>query len=524
MTADSGAPIHDVAVVGYGPVGNALAILLAQHGRSVVVLERWPKPYPLPRAVHFDHEVGRILQACGLGGELAGISEPADVYEWRNATGATLLRFGRTGPGASGWPQSSMFNQPALELLLDERAHALPGIELRRGAEVTGLEQVDGAVTVHHRPVAGEPGAVRARYVVGCDGANSTVRSLVGAPVHDLGFFYDWLIVDVVLHEERVFDPINVQICDPARPATAVSGGPGRRRWEFMRLPHETLDELNDEAAAWRLLEPWDVTPANATLERHAVYTFQARWVEQWRTGRVLLAGDAAHQMPPFAGQGMCAGLRDAANLAWKLDLVLDGRGPDALLDSYMIERMPNVRAVIEFSMELGKVICVPDPVEAAARDEVMRADMVDGELADVPDLPGIEDGLRHHGAAHSGRLFIQGNVARGGERVRFDDVFGAGWRLVTPAGSSVELDADLTHWFERIGGRIVTVGERGDVGDPDRTYATWFTDHHVRAALQRPDFHLYGTANTGDGAAALIARLHADLTVDDATRLRTTG
>src|SRR4029079_4766757 len=182
------------------------------------------------------------------------------------------------------------------------------------------------------------------------------------------GFFFDWLIVDVVCRERRTWTPINLQICDPKRPTTLVSGGPGRRRWEFMRLPGESLADLNNETTAWRLLEPWGLTRANATLERHAVYTFQARWVDDWWKGRLLLAGDAAHQMPPFAGQGMCSGIRDAANLAWKLAAIIHGSARDSILDSYQIERISHVRATIVFSMALGKVICIADPAEAAAR------------------------------------------------------------------------------------------------------------------------------------------------------------
>jgi 2-polyprenyl-6-methoxyphenol hydroxylase-like FAD-dependent oxidoreductase len=214
----------EVAVVGCGPVGNTLAILLAQLGRSVTVVERWPHPYPLPRAVHLDHEVGRIFQSCGIGAELGAISEAADLYEWRNGTGTTLLRIGRLGGGPSGWPLSLMFNQPALEALLLQRAGELPGVEIRRGLEVTGLNHHGDTVVLR----GGDGSQLRARYVVGCDGANSTVRDVAGLPMHDLGFFYDWLIVDVILHEQRVFDPLNIQICYPARPTTAVSGGPGR--------------------------------------------------------------------------------------------------------------------------------------------------------------------------------------------------------------------------------------------------------------------------------------------------------
>ena len=494
-------PDADVVIVGYGPVGATLAVLLAQAGHRVTIVERWDRPYPLPRAVHFDHEVGRIFQSCGIAAGLRAISEPADIYEWRNADGLTLLRLGNTGPAASGWPGSSMFHQPSLEALLAERVEALDGIEVRRGVEVTAVEQTDSAVVVHGRHASGEAVAVSGRYVVGCDGANSFVRSAVDAPVTDLGFFYDWLIVDVVLHDGRVFDPINVQVCDPARPTTAVSGGPGRRRWEFMRLPDEDKAALDDRQRAWDLLAPWDVTPANATIERHAVYTFNARWAEQWRVGRVLLAGDAAHQMPPFAGQGMCSGIRDAASLAWRLDLVLRDLSLDALLDTYAEERMPEVRGAIELSMALGSIICVPDPNEAEHRDAAMSAG-VGAEPSPVPETPPIERGVLHPTAPHAGKPFVQGLVAEGS---LFDDADGAGWRLVTiDDAGSLDLDAEDRDRFAAIGGRISWVADRDRAG----TYATWFAGHGATWALQRPDFRLYGTADSASGAAALLGAL----------------
>jgi flavoprotein hydroxylase len=491
----------DVTIVGFGPTGNALAILLAQQGHSVLALERWPAPYPLPRAVHFDDEVGRILQSCGIGSAMRALIEPADIYEWRNAAGTTLLRFGRTGDGPSGWPASSMFNQPALEALLEQRAGALGGIELRRGAEVVAVRATEDHVEAH----TADGTRVTSRYLVGCDGANSTVRSLCSLPVTDLGFFYDWLIVDVVLGEPRVFDPVNLQICDPDRPTTAVSGGPGRRRWEFMRLPHESLEELNDERRAWELLGPWDVRPDNATLERHAVYTFNARYTERWRAGRVLLAGDAAHQMPPFAGQGMCGGLRDAANLAWKLDLVLRHRTSDTVLDTYEVERLPAVIAVIEFSMELGKVICVPDASEAAARDEAM-ASMVGPQPSEVPPLPGIGSGLIHPASPGAGELFVQGSV----DGALFDDVFGAGWRIVTLVDEADGIDRSLRTWFESIGGRVVRI----DGSDP--TYAAWFAGRDARWVVQRPDFHVYGTACSPEGVTAVLEELRRQVGVEE--------
>jgi hypothetical protein len=281
-----------------------------------------------------------------------------------------------------------------------------------------------------------------------------------------------------------------------------VSGGPGRRRWEFMRLPHEGRDELDDEVRAWELLAAWDVHPANARLERHAVYTFNARYADRWRDGRVLIAGDAAHLMPPFAGQGMCAGLRDAANLAWKLDLVLGDKADDLLLDTYRDERMPSARAAIEFSMELGKVICVPDADEAAARDAAMIAGLGDEPLP-APGLPEISAGFIHPDAPHAGRQFVQGRV----EGRLFDDVHGAGWRLVTNGADADGIAAAEREWFESIGGQVVALG------DPDDTYRRWFAEHDTSFALQRPDCYLYGTAGNAAAATSLIVDLRNHLT-----------
>lgn len=500
--------IYDVAVVGYGPVGAVLAILLGQQGRRVVVLERHHEPYPLPRAVHFDHEINRILQSCGVAEEVSAIVEPAEVYDFLTADRRPLMRVGRVGRGLSGWPQSSMFSQPQLEQVLFDRVDALPSVEVRRGVQVTGLTEEDGAVLVESEGV-GRSEPVRARYVVGCDGANSTVRHLLGLGMVDKAFFYDWLIVDVVFDEPRQFDPVNFQVCEPARPTTVVSGGPGRRRWEFMALPGETAVELDDEAVAWRLLEPWDARPDNCTLERHAVYRFQARWLEEWRRGRVLLAGDAAHQTPPFAGQGMCAGMRDAANLAWKLDLVVGGVAPDALLDTYGTERAPNMEAVIGVAMDMGGLICVTDPEEAAARDEAFTA-VFDGSVSEIPPFPGITEGVVLPGTPQAGELFLQAEVAAGGRRALFDDVVGGGWRLVTVATPA--LDPELLEWFGGLGGAVVELDRGGGPGDVivdvDGVYGSWFATHEVVAALQRPDFAVFGTASEPDGINGLLAAL----------------
>ncbi len=505
-------PVYDVAVVGYGPVGQTLAILLGQRGWKVVVLEKQPAPYPLPRAVHFDHEVGRILQAAGVAQELARISEPAYIYEWRNAAGETLLRFGRHAASLSGWPESNMFSQPELERLLDARARSVPAIEVRRGYEVVGIHSGRDAVEIDLVTADRQPHTVCARFIVGCDGANSFVRRQLGIAMHDLGFAFDWLVVDVIPHEVRESEPRNWQLCDPARPTTLVSGGPGRRRWEFMRLPGERVEELNREETAWRLLEPWDIRPDNAILERHAVYTFRAGWADTWRKDRALIAGDAAHLMPPFAGQGMCSGLRDAVNLAWKLDLVLSGCAADTLLESYTSERLPNVKTFIQFSMGLGKVICISDAQEAAQRDAAMTAAARD----DPPPPPSIGPGILRNDDPFAGQLFVQGRVTFGDRTGLFDDIVGRGWTLLSAScDPAAQLDPDTVAFFRSLGGISAHVSSSGPLRDTDGTYAGWFANSGARVVLQRPDYYLFGAAQRAESPGALIDQLRRRIAGD---------
>lgn len=505
------APDHDVAIVGYGPVGETLAILLAQRGWRVGVFEKQAAAYPLPRAVHFDEEVARIFQATGIADGFAGLTETADWYEWRNGDGQRLLCFRAEPLGRSGWPEANMFPQPELERLLDQRVRALASIDVERGREVVGLDADDAGVTLRTRRGDGDTADVRARFAVGCDGANSFVRTRIGSTVSDLGFFYEWLIVDVLPNQPRVWSPLNIQICDPARPTTMVSGGPGRRRWEFMRLPGESIEELNTEATAWRLLAPWDVRPDNARLERHTVYRFQARWVEGWRRGRVLLAGDAAHQMPPFAGQGMCAGVRDAANLAWKLHLVLAGAAPESLLDSYEPERVQHVRMMIGVSMELGKVICIADREQAAARDRAMLAAAGTADQVRMSPILPIGPGVSRDDDPTATQLFIQHRVRRGGRAGLFDDVVGRGWILLASSREALaDLDAGGRAFLGSIGGLAVALDE--DLEDVDGAYRAWFADQRVAAVLQRPDFYVFGSAATAADVGPLLADLRRKL------------
>ncbi|OHV20411.1 3-(3-hydroxyphenyl)propionate hydroxylase [Parafrankia soli] len=531
----------DVVVVGYGPVGQVTAILLARRGWRVTVLERWPRPYLMPRAVSFDGESARILAAAGVGPAMTEFGEPSRDYTWRNAAGDVLLHVDVPERGRSGWPDSTSMYQPALEEALAERGSRLPGLRVLRGHRVVALAERDGHVELTAVLDGSPPDRtrrLRARWVVGCDGANSFVRTSLGVETTDFAYFNDWLTCDVVLREPAVHRPNNLQICDPARPRTAVSAGPGHRRWEFMRLPGEPAEEFGRTESAWRLLGLFGLHPGNATLERHAVYTFQARYVDRWRVGRVLLAGDAAHLMPPFAGQGMCSGFRDAANLSWKLDLVLAGTAPAELLDTYTLERRAHVQHAIGMSMDLGRVICETDPAAARDRDEVMIAVRTRGLREDRAQsaVEPLTAGFLRGGAAArgdgpqrppqpsrpgrpgspsvpAGDLVPQGRVRVGDRTGLFDEFVEPGFVLLAtwPAGGHLHLRPETDAAFALLGGRVVNVvpatGEeppavaagsadasaRITVVDVDDVYLRYLALAGADAVLVRPDFYLFG-------------------------------
>lgn len=508
----------DVVIVGYGPVGQLAAALLGALGHRVTVFERRAEPYRRPRAVHYDHEIARILDAAGVSGDLASLTEPATAYEWRNAVGQTLLLMDWTGPGPSGWPGATMFSQPDLERVLDARVRRLPTVTVHRGWRVTSLAEADGHVLVGARgggqadraPAGrGEPRSLRARYLIGCDGANSFVRDWLATAVHDLGFAFDWLIADTIPRDPGLLAGVNRQICDPVRPTTMVSGGPGRRRWEWMLLPGESPDEVLEPGFVWKLLARSGVEPGDVEVERTAVYNFRARWALQWRRGPVLLAGDAAHLMPPFAGQGMGAGVRDVANLTWRLDLILRGLASDAMLDAYQAERQAHLQHAITRSVELGKVICVSDPAAAAMRDQQMLAVAADPALAPPPPPePQLGPGTLLTDDATAGTLFPQGVVTVDGVSGRFDDVVGRGFILyVLGSDPDIAIGQGESDDLEALGGRTVAVTAEMDTAE---VYRSWFAKHDARAVLVRPDFYVFGSAS-GD-AAGLVTELRQRL------------
>ncbi|WP_329159153.1 bifunctional 3-(3-hydroxy-phenyl)propionate/3-hydroxycinnamic acid hydroxylase [Streptomyces anulatus] len=524
----AGAPEADVLVVGYGPVGQVLSILLAQHGWRVVVVERHPEPYSLPRAVAFDAEAARTLDAVGVSGRIGDITEPSQDYVVSDAAGRQLLRIGLGGSDGPGRPDSTSVYQPGLEAALAARGGELPTLRVHRGLRAVELTGSDcGAELVAEDERNGVRRTFTASWVVGCDGAGSFVRRSLDVGWADSGFALDWLACDVVPHRPEEFPPSNLQIADPARPRVAVSCGPGRRRWEFMRMPGEDRAEFGTEENAWRLLSMFSARPDNATLTRHATYTFRARNAEHWRRGRVLLAGDAAHQMPPFAGQGMCSGFRDAANLAWKLDLVLGGRAGEALLDSYEQERRAHVQHAIDLSVRLGRLICVTDPAAAADRDRAMTARPTGPARPSEPARPTgparsasplgerlARGFLADDGGPPAGELMGQVRLTGPDGPGPADSVLGPGFVLLCRENLADTLSPAALETLRVVSVRVVTV-LRADAGsapgpntvlDTDGRCLPWLESIPAGAVLIRPDRYLFGAAPDADGLAALIA------------------
>lgn len=501
---NSVAPAPQVIIVGAGPSGSSAAILLGQYGVDTLLLDRWPDVYPRPRAVHLDDEVYRVLGRMQVADEFARVSRPALGLQLVDRHLRVLGRFTRL-PEASvhGYPQANMYDQPDLERVLRHRLQSLPSVTFLGGVEVTSVtSQADDRVSVEWTDVStGDTNSACADFVLGADGANSIVRTALGASQESLGFEQRWLVIDGEIDADLGhWDGVH-QVCDSFRAATYMRIGPTRHRWEFRLSPHESLLDYNEPADLEPLVRPWlGGLPLSAvTLVRTAEYTFRAAVADRWRSGPVFLLGDAAHLTPPFVGQGLGAGIRDANNLAWKLAGVLDGSLDGSMLETYESERRPHARALIRLATAMGITMTgggragsilrrgvAPPLTRALGRFEIVgrgatpplsRSALVDSSL---------EDRL-------AGRLAP--NVV--GRRL-LDDQIGGSWTIVTRHALSPTTRRHLADLD-----CLIVVAQPGD--ELDR----WMVGAGRSAALVRPDGAVLASGDAVD-LASRLARIVA--------------
>lgn len=475
-----------VVIVGAGPTGVAAATLLGDYGIPCLVLDRWASVYPQPRAVHLDDEIYRLVARLGIADEFAAISRPALGLRLLDRDLRVLAEFHRdTAESVHGFPKANMFDQPEFETLLRANLATRPAVHLRGNCEVTDVAQHQPGhvrVTFTDR-VTGTEHAVETTYVLGCDGANSVVRASIGATMQDLRFEQRWLVVDVITDAElNQWDGVH-QVCNPVRAATYMRIGPARYRWEFRLVPNETAADYDTLGTLRGLISPWvnDIDDDDLELVRVTEYTFRAQIADRWRDRNVLLLGDAAHLTPPFIGQGMGAGLRDAMNLAWKLAGVIGGDLSPQVLDTYERERKPHARTMIGLALTMGRAMTSGGRIGNAIRRVVaprlhlipgMRARIVNGSTPALRRNPLVTKGRRPRQLAGT---LCPNPVLPSGDRL--DATLGNGFALVT---TSRPLAFQLAQLDER---RAVV-----HVAEPGGELARWLRRGCATAAIIRPD------------------------------------
>jgi 3-(3-hydroxy-phenyl)propionate hydroxylase len=505
---------YDVAIVGYGPAGATLANLLARYGLRIAIVDQAAAIYDKPRAITIDHEVLRVFQACGLENTIAAHTAPHPGTHYLGVDGGIIKKFDPMPPPFPlGWVPTATFLQPAFEQALRDKLATYDKADVFLSAQAIGIAQDDDGTTLTIKAEDGAVQTLRARYLVGCDGANSFVRKALSIGLTDLAFDEWWMVVDALEHgairrPEKCF-----QYCRPSRPGTFLPGPGELRRWEIKLLPGEEPAMFSERDNVLNVLADFtDVTKVE--IWRTAVYRFHALLAQEWQVGRIFLMGDACHQTPPFLGQGLSAGIRDAVNLAWKLALVLRGDVHASLLTTYKQERAPHVGAIVALAKDFGLIIGELDLEKAKARDARLRDELTSGRAETIRQkfIPDLAGGLIAKGTPAAGTLFLQPFIDTGSGVVRLDDLLAAEFLLVAASADSLEhLSASSIETWNRLRGVRVIIGADG-LHETGSLFADWLASNGIAAAIVRPDRAVYGGARNAGELNALIETLAGSL------------
>jgi 3-(3-hydroxy-phenyl)propionate hydroxylase len=504
MTSTNDVAHYDVAIVGYGPVGATAANLLGQLGLKVLIIERDPDVYFRARAISTDEEVMRIWQQVGLSDRLNADMQPGNGANFVDANGVPFVKLLPIDRG-NGHPPQQFIYQPAVDKVLREGVDRFPNVSTLLEHECLRVIQHPDCVELMLADLTCDQfKRIRASYVIAADGGSSSVRGQLGIGFSGRTFSERWIVIDTkVLTQWPGHDRLRFH-CNPARPTVDCPTPLGHHRWEFPVRDEEDEKQFLSEEAIWKVLGDQGITPANVKIIGFACYSHHVRFADRWRVGRVFLAGDAAHAMPPWIGQGMCAGVRDVANLCWKLHAVLSGSLPDSVLDTYQAERMPHVKEVTNRAVKVGKIIVDRNPARAAIRNHAFRT---------ASKVPYFTTWLREHrwlppARYAEGLLAHNGNAAAGwqvpqpwvvdekGDQVRLDDVIGRRWTVLHTGP-----EGPWQSW-RSAGVPVIRVAPAGttpnadQIVDSDGRLTSWLHGKKATVIAVRPDGFVYAGGN----------------------------
>ncbi len=512
-------PTYDVAIIGYGPTGATAANLLGRFGLKVAVIERDPDIYMRARAISIDEEVMRVWQSAGLADRLQPDMLPGQPIAFVDSEGRPFIEMTIKSKG-SGHPPQQFIYQPAVDTVLRQGVARFPNVDVLVEHEcLRVLNKSDHVELMLADLKADAFKRLQASYVIAADGGSSPTRAQLGIGYEGKTFAERWIVIDTKVHKIwDAHDRLRFH-CDPERPTVDCPTPLSHHRWEFPIREDEDEQKMSSHQEIWKLLNAQGITEDNVEILRAVVYSHHVRFADRWRSGRTFLAGDAAHAMPPWLGQGMSAGVRDAANLCWKLAAVLRSQAPESLLDPYQSERMPHVKEVTRRAVFVGSVIKERHrPLVAVRNHGYRRLTKLPGVMGAFQKLWWIPDaryrkGFLGNGGSAIGWQLPQPMVSTTAGPARFDDVIGGQWALIHTGA----LPAGANAWT-RLGAASFALNGPGTkpaadaIADHSGALTAWLRKKSCAAVVIRPDGFIYTAAAEGHALAAPPAGL-ANLT-----------